>query len=280
MKSEKILNNRFYYDKFQYFVKWLKSFECNEIQKLIRDFHEKYFDKSAKREPDRKRIKIWFYWAFLVRSRHTYITLMIIIEGMNAWSSWIWTTNSIWIRKKQFTFSHYLHSLHYHWKTSNKHHFFLAFFHQKSYFACAFDSKSQWFWFSWSLFENSSMSFLFFHLFYRRDLFLCVSLCLRHVNEIRNLIVIKSMIVFIFFHQFRRRDKISHAVFFSKVETTMFERIYSTSENVANFFDNLQFLLRKTCDIIKRIEFEDLIQQVNNDDKNFCNFITLTLHFL
>ena len=88
-KMKKVLNSRIYYDKFQYFVKWLKysdtdnewlkHSEFDEIQELIRDLHEKYFDKSAKEKSNRKIIKIWFYWAFLIRSRHTYITLIIII---------------------------------------------------------------------------------------------------------------------------------------------------------------------------------------------------------
>ena len=80
---KKILNNRFYYNKLQYFVKWLKysdtdnewlkSSELDEIQELIRNFHEKYFDKSAKEESNRKKIRIWFYWVFLVRWISSYI---------------------------------------------------------------------------------------------------------------------------------------------------------------------------------------------------------------
>ena len=64
-KMKKVLNNRIYYDKFQYFVKWLKysdtdnewlkSSELDEIQELIRDFHEKYLDKSAKEKSNKKK---------------------------------------------------------------------------------------------------------------------------------------------------------------------------------------------------------------------------------
>ena len=51
---------------------------------------------------------------------------------------------------------------------------------------------------------SRSRRFLIFslHLFFRRDLFVCVDLCFRHVNEIRNFIVMRSMIVFIFFIYF------------------------------------------------------------------------------
>ena len=244
---KKVLNSRFYYDKLQYFVKWLKysdtdnewlkSSEFDEIQKLIRDFHEKYFDKPAKGEPNRKRIKTWFYWAFLVRSRHTYITLIIIkartrdqIESERM----KFNLNKKKKTKTQSKFSHYLHSLRYHWKTSKKH-YLLASFHQNSHLACACDLKSQSSWSYWSFFEKSSMSFLFSSFFLSpRSLSLRQSLSSsrqRNSKSHRDQIDDRSYLL----HLFRRRDKISRAVFVSKVETTMFRRTYSTSKSVASF---------------------------------------------
>ena len=51
--------------------------------------------------------------------------------------------------------------------------------------------------------SKSRRCFLFsIHFLFRRDFFFRVSLCLDHVNEIRSLIVIRSMIIFVFFINF------------------------------------------------------------------------------
>ena len=76
-----ILNNKIYYDKFWSLVKWLKYsdtnnewlkiFEFDKIQKLIKNFHEKYFDKSVKDEFNKN---LNFIRSFNKIS-HTYITV-------------------------------------------------------------------------------------------------------------------------------------------------------------------------------------------------------------
>ena len=61
------------------------------------------------------------------------------------------------------------------------------------------------------LFRTKSRRFLIFfsfRLFFCRDFFLCVDLCFRHVNEIRSLIVIESMIIFIIFVYFVDETKL------------------------------------------------------------------------
>ena len=197
-KIKKILKSRIYYDKLQYFVKelkyfdsdkkWLKDSWLDEIQELIR--------------------------AFSVRFRQIYITLIISFRARtrNQIKSEQMKFNLISeTRTKekenttQFTSQHYFHFRHYFHYHFSKRHYLFFLFHQRSSFSCACDSKSQSFESSWSsLFEELSISYLFFflHLFFRRDFFVCVDFCLRHVNEIRNLIVIKSMIVVIFFIYF------------------------------------------------------------------------------
>ena len=175
---KKVLNSRFYYNKFQYFVKslkysdtdnkWLKSFEFDEVQKLIRDFHEKYFDKSIKGKSNRKRIKTWFYWVFLIKSRHIYITLIITFEVQTRdqieSEQMKFNLNKKKKTKTQFELSYYSHCYHS-WMIS-KHHFLLSFFHQRFSLAFVCDSKSQSFWSFWSsLFEESSIFYFFFFLF-------------------------------------------------------------------------------------------------------------------
>ena len=122
--------------------------------------------------------------------------------------------NSIWIikqeqkkkkKKTQFTLSHYFYSFHYFHYYFSRYHRFLFFW---SIFArLRLRLEVAVFLIFLIFFAREVVDFLFFFLlffrfFFRRDLFFCVDLCFRHVNEIRNFIVIRLMIVFIFFIYF------------------------------------------------------------------------------
>ena len=75
---------------------------------------------------------------------------------------------------------------------------FLLFF-IKNFISLAFAIRSRSLC---NFFDFCSKSRRCFFFFFRRDFFLCVSFCLRYVNEIRSLNVIKSMIILIFFIYF------------------------------------------------------------------------------
>ena len=63
-KIEMILNNKLSFEKLKYFVRWLKYFSSDNmwlkasklvnVQKLIQEFHEKYFHKSQTNASRRK----------------------------------------------------------------------------------------------------------------------------------------------------------------------------------------------------------------------------------
>ena len=137
--------------------KWLKIFEFDKIQKSIRDFHEKYFDKSTKNEFNKKTNKKWILSDFLIKFLTQISKLTVIFKTQKAIAK-IVKKNRNWKKKKQkktktkkkntiYISSKLLFFLIFH----HFHHFFhrfcfLLFFSTCLSFVYVCDWESQFYW--------------------------------------------------------------------------------------------------------------------------------------
>ena len=146
---------------------------------------------------------------FLVKSRHTYITLIITFRARTRGQVESEKIIKLNLNKEKDKTKH---SLHFYTIFTfftiftiifrvNIILFFLFFI--RNFRPSALTTRSRSLFNLRDLCSKSRRCFLFFLYFsFCRDFFFSVSFCFNHVDEIKNLIVIKSMIIFVFFINF------------------------------------------------------------------------------